>query len=89
MRAAGGPLVTGTPLPTLCSQDSDTPPCSAPGVYQFSLQAPTPLTASLPAALPVPAGKPQSTASRTLVMTNTQVRGRGARPVAGPLARRG
>ncbi|XP_016016469.2 terminal nucleotidyltransferase 4A isoform X3 [Rousettus aegyptiacus] len=55
--------------------DSDTPPCTAPGVYQFSLQAPTPLLAGLPAALPAPAGKPQSAASRTLVMTtNTQTR---------------
>ena len=45
-------------------------------MYQFSLQAPTPLLASLPAALPMASGKPQSTTSRTLVMTtNTQVCG--------------
>ncbi|XP_015418609.1 PREDICTED: non-canonical poly(A) RNA polymerase PAPD7 [Myotis davidii] len=56
--------------------DSDTPPCTTPSVYQFSLQAPTPLLASLPTALPMPSGKPQSTTSRTLVMTtNTQVCG--------------
>ncbi|KAB0349996.1 hypothetical protein FD754_014853, partial [Muntiacus muntjak] len=55
--------------------DSDTPPCTTPSVYQFSLQAPTPLLASLPAALPMPSGKPQSATSRTLVMTtNTQTR---------------
>ncbi|XP_059550659.1 terminal nucleotidyltransferase 4A isoform X2 [Myotis daubentonii] len=55
--------------------DSDTPPCTTPSVYQFSLQAPTPLLASLPTALPMPSGKPQSTTSRTLVMTtNTQTR---------------
>ncbi|XP_053769769.1 terminal nucleotidyltransferase 4A isoform X1 [Desmodus rotundus] len=55
--------------------DSDTPPCTTPSVYQFSLQAPTPLLASLPTALPIPSGKPQSTTSRTLVMTtNTQTR---------------
>ncbi|XP_054360848.1 terminal nucleotidyltransferase 4A isoform X3 [Mirounga angustirostris] len=53
--------------------DSDTPPCTTPNVYQFSLQAPTPLLASLPTALPVPSGKAQSAPSRTLVMTtNTQ-----------------
>uniref|UniRef100_A0A8C0XT02 Terminal nucleotidyltransferase 4A n=1 Tax=Castor canadensis TaxID=51338 RepID=A0A8C0XT02_CASCN len=49
--------------------DSDTPPCTTPSVYQFSLQAPTALMASLPAALPIPAGKPQPTTSRTLIMT--------------------
>ncbi|XP_053449120.1 terminal nucleotidyltransferase 4A isoform X1 [Nycticebus coucang] len=55
--------------------DSDTPPCTAPSVYQFSLQAPTPLMAGLPTALPVPSGKPQSTTSRTLIMTtNNQTR---------------
>ncbi|XP_076972937.1 terminal nucleotidyltransferase 4A isoform X2 [Tamandua tetradactyla] len=55
--------------------DSDTPPCTTPSVYQFSLQAPTPLVASLPTALPVPSGKAQPTASRTLVMTaNSQTR---------------
>lgn len=55
--------------------DSDTPPCTTPSVYQFSLQAPTPLLAGLPAALPMPSGKPQPTTSRTLVMTtNTQTR---------------
>ncbi|XP_040833324.1 terminal nucleotidyltransferase 4A isoform X2 [Ochotona curzoniae] len=55
--------------------DSDTPPCTTPSVYQFSLQAPTPLMASLPAALPMPSGKSQSTPSRTLIMTtNNQTR---------------
>nr|XP_006198356.2 terminal nucleotidyltransferase 4A [Vicugna pacos] len=55
--------------------DSDTPPCTTPSVYQFSLQAPTPLLASLPAALPVPGSKPQPATSRTLVVTtNTQTR---------------
>ncbi|XP_007953992.1 terminal nucleotidyltransferase 4A [Orycteropus afer afer] len=55
--------------------DSDTPPCTAPSVYQFSLQAPTPLMAALPAALPMPSGKPQSPASRTLIVTtNNQTR---------------
>ncbi|KAM9253549.1 terminal nucleotidyltransferase 4A isoform 2-T2 [Dugong dugon] len=55
--------------------DSDTPPCTAPSVYQFSLQAPTPLMATLPTALPMPSGKPQSTTSRTLIMTtNNQTR---------------
>lgn len=74
--AAGITLVTWVQPPcSFCSQDSDTPPCTAPGVYQFSLQAPTPLLASLPAALPMPSGKAQST-TRTLVVTsNTQVRG--------------
>ncbi|OWK02220.1 PAPD7 [Cervus elaphus hippelaphus] len=63
--------------------DSDTPPCTTPSVYQFSLQAPTPLLASLPAALPMPSGKPQSATSRTLVMTtNTQTGGRRSRPGA-------
>ncbi|KAF7467979.1 non-canonical poly(A) RNA polymerase PAPD7 [Marmota monax] len=55
--------------------DSDTPPCTTPSVYQFSLQAPAALMASLPAALPVPSGKPQSTPSRALIMTtNSQTR---------------
>ncbi|KAM5264736.1 terminal nucleotidyltransferase 4A isoform 2-T2 [Ctenodactylus gundi] len=55
--------------------DSDTPPCTTPSVYQFSLQAPPALMASLPAALPVPSGKPQSAPSRTLIMTpNNQTR---------------
>ncbi|XP_037654839.1 terminal nucleotidyltransferase 4A isoform X3 [Choloepus didactylus] len=55
--------------------DSDTPPCTTPSVYQFSLQASTPLMASLPTALPVPSGKAQPTASRTLIMTtNNQTR---------------
>ncbi|ELW70170.1 DNA polymerase sigma [Tupaia chinensis] len=55
--------------------DSDTPPCTAPRVYQFSLQAPAPLMASLPTALPVPSGKPQPSTSRTLIMTtNNQTR---------------
>ncbi|XP_040542875.1 terminal nucleotidyltransferase 4A isoform X7 [Gallus gallus] len=48
--------------------DSDTPPCTAPNVYQFSLQAPTQLMASLPPALPMPSGKPQSAPTRTLIM---------------------
>ncbi|XP_066848682.1 terminal nucleotidyltransferase 4A isoform X1 [Anser cygnoides] len=48
--------------------DSDTPPCTAPNVYQFSLQAPTQLMASLPPVLPMPSGKPQSAPSRTLIM---------------------
>lgn len=60
---------------SLCSQDSDTPACTVPSVYQFSLQAPTPLLASLPAAVPVPSGKPQSAARTLVVTTNTQVRG--------------
>uniref|UniRef100_A0A5F8A3Q4 Terminal nucleotidyltransferase 4A n=2 Tax=Macaca TaxID=9539 RepID=A0A5F8A3Q4_MACMU len=49
--------------------DSDTPPCTTPSVYQFSLQAPAPLMAGLPTALPMPSGKPQPTTSRTLIMT--------------------
>ncbi|XP_075396965.1 terminal nucleotidyltransferase 4A [Tenrec ecaudatus] len=54
--------------------DSDTPPCTTPSVYQLSLQAP-PLMAALPTALPVPSSKPQTTASRTLIMTaNNQTR---------------
>ncbi|OXB53619.1 hypothetical protein ASZ78_000100 [Callipepla squamata] len=48
--------------------DSDTPPCTAPSVYQFSLQAPTQLMAGLPPALPMPSGKPQSAPTRTLIM---------------------
>ncbi|XP_039379949.1 terminal nucleotidyltransferase 4A isoform X2 [Mauremys reevesii] len=48
--------------------DSDTPPCTTPNVYQFSLQAPTHLMASLPPALPMPSGKPQSAPTRTLIM---------------------
>ncbi|XP_051465962.1 terminal nucleotidyltransferase 4A isoform X5 [Apus apus] len=48
--------------------DSDTPPCTAPNVYQFSLQAPTRLMASLPPVLPMPSGKPQSAPTRALVM---------------------
>ncbi|XP_053914150.1 terminal nucleotidyltransferase 4A isoform X5 [Cuculus canorus] len=48
--------------------DSDTPPCTAPNVYQFSLQAPTQLMASLPPALPMPSGKPQSAPTGTLIM---------------------
>uniref|UniRef100_A0A8C5XEV9 Terminal nucleotidyltransferase 4A n=1 Tax=Microcebus murinus TaxID=30608 RepID=A0A8C5XEV9_MICMU len=56
-------------------KDSDTPPCTTPSVYQFSLQAPTPLMAGLPTALPMPSGKPQAAASRTLIMTtNNQTR---------------
>ncbi|XP_045298446.1 terminal nucleotidyltransferase 4A isoform X2 [Leopardus geoffroyi] len=55
--------------------DSDTPPCVTPSVYQFSLQAPTPLLASLPTALPMTSGKAQPATSRTLVVTtNTQTR---------------
>ncbi|XP_072461497.1 terminal nucleotidyltransferase 4A isoform X4 [Notamacropus eugenii] len=49
--------------------DSDTPPCTTPNVYQFSLQAPSQLMASLPTALPMPSGKPQSAPTRTLIMT--------------------
>uniref|UniRef100_A0A2I3SAL9 Terminal nucleotidyltransferase 4A n=1 Tax=Pan troglodytes TaxID=9598 RepID=A0A2I3SAL9_PANTR len=57
------------------SSDSDTPPCTTPSVYQFSLQAPAPLMAGLPTALPMPSGKPQPTTSRTLIMTtNNQTR---------------
>ncbi|NXS18015.1 PAPD7 polymerase, partial [Mystacornis crossleyi] len=48
--------------------ESDTPPCPAPNVYQFSLQAPTQLMASLAPALPLPSGKPQSAPPRTLIM---------------------
>ncbi|XP_027499761.1 terminal nucleotidyltransferase 4A isoform X5 [Chiroxiphia lanceolata] len=48
--------------------ESDTPPCTAPNVYQFSLQAPTQLMASLPPALPMPSGKPQSAPTGTLIM---------------------
>ncbi|XP_014117518.1 PREDICTED: non-canonical poly(A) RNA polymerase PAPD7 isoform X4 [Pseudopodoces humilis] len=48
--------------------ESDTPPCTAPNVYQFSLQAPTQLMASLAPALPLPSGKPQSAPPRTLIM---------------------
>ncbi|XP_053875166.1 terminal nucleotidyltransferase 4A isoform X2 [Malaclemys terrapin pileata] len=48
--------------------DSDTPPCTTPNVYQFNLQAPTHLMASLPPALPMPSGKPQSAPTRTLIM---------------------
>lgn len=61
-------------LPVTCwflSQDSDTPACSTPSVYQFSLQAPAPLLASLPTALPVPSGKGLPSASRTLVVTSS------------------
>ncbi|XP_069898262.1 terminal nucleotidyltransferase 4A isoform X2 [Dipodomys merriami] len=55
--------------------DSDTPPCSTPSVYQFSLQAPTALVATLPTALPMPSGKAQPSTSRTLIMTaNNQTR---------------
>ncbi|XP_074063273.1 terminal nucleotidyltransferase 4A isoform X2 [Macrotis lagotis] len=55
--------------------DSDTPPCTTPNVYQFSLQAPSQLMASLPTALPMPSGKPQSAPTRTLIMTtNNQTR---------------
>ncbi|XP_058162494.1 terminal nucleotidyltransferase 4A isoform X2 [Dasypus novemcinctus] len=49
--------------------DSDTPPCAAPGVYQLSLPAPTPLLAGLPAALPVPGVQAAPAAPRTLIMT--------------------
>ncbi|KAJ7419739.1 Non-canonical poly(A) RNA polymerase PAPD7 [Willisornis vidua] len=48
--------------------ESDTPPCTAPNVYQFSLQAPTQLMASLPPTLPMPSGKPQSAPPGTLIM---------------------
>ncbi|XP_061444308.1 terminal nucleotidyltransferase 4A isoform X2 [Rhineura floridana] len=49
--------------------DSDTPPCTAPNVYQLNLQAPSQLTAGLPPALPMPSGKTQSVPARTLIMT--------------------
>ncbi|XP_025904327.1 non-canonical poly(A) RNA polymerase PAPD7 isoform X1 [Nothoprocta perdicaria] len=48
--------------------DSDTAPCTTSNVYQFSLQAPTQLMASLPPALPMPSGKPQSAPTRALIM---------------------
>ncbi|XP_019346650.2 terminal nucleotidyltransferase 4A isoform X2 [Alligator mississippiensis] len=51
--------------------DSDTPPCTTPNVYQFSLQAPTQLMAGLPPALPMPNGKPQSAPTRTLIMATS------------------
>ncbi|RMC15865.1 hypothetical protein DUI87_08070 [Hirundo rustica rustica] len=51
--------------------ESDTPPCTAPNVYQFSLQAPTQLMASLAPALPLPSGKPQSAPPRTLIMATS------------------
>ncbi|XP_028909821.1 terminal nucleotidyltransferase 4A isoform X2 [Ornithorhynchus anatinus] len=55
--------------------DSDTPPCTTPNVYQFTLQPPTQLMASLPPALQMPNGKPQSAPARTLIMTtNNQTR---------------
>uniref|UniRef100_A0A8C4VKA0 Terminal nucleotidyltransferase 4A n=1 Tax=Gopherus evgoodei TaxID=1825980 RepID=A0A8C4VKA0_9SAUR len=66
--------------------DSDTPPCTAPNVYQFNLQAPTHLMASLPPALPMPSGKPQSAPTRTLIMaTSNQTRFTVPPPtIAGP-----
>ncbi|NWT34235.1 PAPD7 polymerase, partial [Cardinalis cardinalis] len=48
--------------------ESDTAPCTAPNVYQFSLQAPTQLMASLAPALPLPSGKPQSAPPRALIV---------------------
>nr|XP_013807997.1 PREDICTED: LOW QUALITY PROTEIN: non-canonical poly(A) RNA polymerase PAPD7 [Apteryx mantelli mantelli] len=48
--------------------DSDTPSCTTSNVYQFSLQAPSQLMSSLPPALPMPSGKPQSAPTRTLIM---------------------
>ncbi|XP_071592812.1 terminal nucleotidyltransferase 4A isoform X4 [Heliangelus exortis] len=51
--------------------DSDTPPCTAPSVYQFSLQAPTQLMSSLPPTLPMPSGKPQSAPTTTLIMATS------------------
>ncbi|XP_055965013.1 LOW QUALITY PROTEIN: terminal nucleotidyltransferase 4A [Sorex fumeus] len=51
--------------------DSDTPACTTPSVYQFSLQASAPLLASLPAALPIPSAKAPPSASRTLVVTTS------------------
>ncbi|NWV46592.1 PAPD7 polymerase, partial [Daphoenositta chrysoptera] len=55
--------------------ESDTPPCTAPNVYQFSLQAPAQLMASLAPALPLPSGKPPSAPPRTLIVAaSNQVR---------------
>ncbi|XP_012577192.1 PREDICTED: non-canonical poly(A) RNA polymerase PAPD7 [Condylura cristata] len=78
------PAPRGEFAAALSPQDSDTPPSSTPSVYQFSLQAPAPLLASLPAALPMSSGKAQSSASRTLVVTtNTQARFTIAAPALG------
>ncbi|MEE6465544.1 hypothetical protein FKM82_006590 [Ascaphus truei] len=55
--------------------DSDTPPCTTPNIHPFNLQALTPIMASLPPALPMPTGKPQSAPARALIMsTNAQTR---------------
>ncbi|XP_063154786.1 terminal nucleotidyltransferase 4A isoform X2 [Candoia aspera] len=56
--------------------DSDTPPCTTPNVYHFSLQAPSPVTAGLHPALTMPSGKSQSVPARALIMaTNNQHNG--------------
>ncbi|ETE60983.1 DNA polymerase sigma, partial [Ophiophagus hannah] len=53
--------------------DSDTPPCTTPNIYHFSLQAPSPLTAGIHPALTMPSGKNQSVPARALIMaTNNQ-----------------
>ncbi|XP_032075376.1 terminal nucleotidyltransferase 4A isoform X1 [Thamnophis elegans] len=53
--------------------DSDTPPCTTPNIYHFSLQAPSPLTAGMHPALTMPSGKNQSVPARALIMaTNNQ-----------------
>ncbi|KAM3839018.1 terminal nucleotidyltransferase 4A isoform 2-T2 [Vipera latastei] len=56
--------------------DSDTPPCTTPNIYHFSLQAPSPLTAGIHPALTMPSGKNQSVPARALIMaTNNQHNG--------------
>ncbi|XP_070603126.1 terminal nucleotidyltransferase 4A isoform X2 [Erythrolamprus reginae] len=56
--------------------DSDTPPCTTPQIYHFSLQAPSPLTAVIHPALTMPSGKNQSVPARALIMaTNNQHNG--------------
>uniref|UniRef100_A0A2K5F686 Terminal nucleotidyltransferase 4A n=1 Tax=Aotus nancymaae TaxID=37293 RepID=A0A2K5F686_AOTNA len=68
-------LSSGSSASSVSSLSGNTPPCTTPSVYQFSLQAPAPLMAGLPTALPMPSGKPQPTTSRTLIMTtNNQTR---------------
>uniref|UniRef100_A0A8C7E3K0 Terminal nucleotidyltransferase 4A n=1 Tax=Naja naja TaxID=35670 RepID=A0A8C7E3K0_NAJNA len=53
--------------------DSDTPPCTTPNIYHFSLQTPSPLTAGIHPALTMPSGKNQSVPARALIMaTNNQ-----------------
>ncbi|XP_058034661.1 terminal nucleotidyltransferase 4A isoform X2 [Ahaetulla prasina] len=56
--------------------DSDTPPCTTPNIYHFSLQPPSPLTAGIHPALTMPSGKNQSVPARALIMaTNNQHNG--------------